>query len=112
MEAFYHSHWILTFLIFFPLVGALAVYLSGEENARTVALGAGIIELLVSVPLFWTYQPGARCDLFPANAPAMQNCVNAPWFPQWGIHYQLGMDGISLFMVLLTGFEQLDYFVK
>src|SRR4051812_21100411 len=32
----------------------------------------------------------------------MQNCVNLPWLPQWGIHYQLGMDGISLFMVLLT----------
>jgi NADH-quinone oxidoreductase subunit M len=39
--------------------------------------------------------------VFPTG-PAMQNCVSAAWFPQWGIHYQLGMDGISLFMVLLT----------
>lgn len=107
MEALYQSHWILTFLIFFPVVAALAVYLSGEEGARTVALGAGIIEFLVSVPLFFYYQPGAHCgEVFPAEPgriiPAMQNCVSAGWFPQWGIRYQLGMDGISLFMVLLT----------
>jgi NADH-quinone oxidoreductase subunit M len=39
---------------------------------------------------------------FAANAPAFQNCVDVPWFRSWGIHYQLGLDGISLFMVLLT----------
>jgi NADH-quinone oxidoreductase subunit M len=97
---FYHSHWVLTFLIFFPLLAALATYAAGEERARTVALGAGIVEFLVSLPLFWTYQPGKTCELF--NTGAFQNCVSAPWFPQWGIRYQLGMDGISLFMVLLT----------
>jgi NADH-quinone oxidoreductase subunit M len=101
VEAFYHSHWILTFLIVFPLAGALAAYLSGEDGARTTALGVGIIEFLVSLPLFWTFQPGGRCELFP-RGPAFQNCVNAPWIPNWGIHYQLGLDGISLFMVLLT----------
>ncbi|HEX8242100.1 MAG TPA: NADH-quinone oxidoreductase subunit M [Longimicrobium sp.] len=104
MEAFYHSHLVLTFLIFFPLLGAAAAYLFGEENAREIALGVGVVEFLVSLPLFWTFQPGARCEVdgFVRNAPAFQNCVNAPWFPQWGIHYQLGLDGISLFMVLLT----------
>jgi NADH-quinone oxidoreductase subunit M len=104
VEAFYQSHWILTLLIFFPLAGALAVLLAGEENAREIALGVGIIEFLVSVPLFWTFQPGARCDVegFAQNAPAFQNCVDQPWFSSWGIHYQLGLDGISLFMVLLT----------
>jgi NADH-quinone oxidoreductase subunit M len=102
VEALYQSHWILTFLIFFPVVAALAVYLAGEDGARTVALGAGIIEFLVSVPLFFYYRPGVACrEVFPSG-PAMQNCVSADWFPQWGIHYQLGMDGISLFMVLLT----------
>jgi NADH-quinone oxidoreductase subunit M len=107
----YDSHWILTFLIFFPLVGALAAYLAGEERARSVALGVGVIEFLVSLPLFWTHQPGGRCvfmaadpSSFPASAPPFTNCVNAAWFPQWGIHYQLGLDGISLFMVLLTTF--------
>jgi len=101
VQGFYHSHWVLTFLIFFPLLAALAAWLAGEERARTVALVAGTIEFLVSLPLFWTYVPGARCDIFPAGY-TLQNCVSAAWFPQWGIRYQIGMDGISLFMVLLT----------
>jgi NADH-quinone oxidoreductase subunit M len=101
VQGFYHSHWILTFLIFFPLVAALATYLAGEERARSVALVAGVVELLVSLPLFWEYAPGARCPLFPTG-PAFQNCASVAWIPQWGIRYQVGLDGISLFMVLLT----------
>jgi NADH-quinone oxidoreductase subunit M len=103
VQEFYQSHWILTFLIVFPLVGALAAYLSGEKTARNVALGVGIIEFLVSLPLFWTFEPGARCDTF-ERGPAFQNCADLAWIPDWGIRYQIGMDGISLFMVLLTTF--------
>jgi NADH-quinone oxidoreductase subunit M len=103
VQDFYQSHWILTFLIVFPLVGALAAYLSGEKAARNVALGVGIIEFLVSLPLFWTFQPGERCDTF-ERGPAFQNCADLAWIPDWGIRYQIGMDGISLFMVLLTTF--------
>jgi NADH-quinone oxidoreductase subunit M len=95
MDAFYNSHWVLTFLIFFPLVGALVAMLVRPEQARHVALWTGVIEFLVSVPLFWSYDPlGA----------AMQNMVAAPWLPEWGIFYRLGMDGISLVMVMLTTF--------
>jgi len=109
MESFYSGSGILTFLIFFPLVGALAVYFSGDRNARQVALGVGIVEFLVSIPLFWTFDHTGTClqptfrggaqDMVPA---AMQNCVATPWIPEWGIFYRLGMDGISLFMILLT----------
>ena len=34
----------------------------------------------------------------------MQNQVAVPWLPDWGIYYRLGLDGISLFMVMLTAF--------
>src|SRR5690348_18135389 len=34
----------------------------------------------------------------------MQFQVDVPWIPAWGIHYTVGVDGISLFMVLLTTF--------
>jgi NADH-quinone oxidoreductase subunit M len=104
VQAFYQSHWILTFLIFFPLLGAAAAYLAGEKNARSVALGVGVIEFLVSLPLFWTFEPGGRCAMFPRDLPAFQNCASIAWFPDWGIRYQVGLDGISLFMVLLTTF--------
>lgn len=89
---FYGSHWILTFLIFFPLVGVVAVLAAGEARAKHVALAVGLLEFLVSLPLFWTFEGGA----------GMQNQVAAPWLKEWGIYYRLGLDGISLFMVLLT----------
>lgn len=90
---FYGSHWVLTFLIFAPLVGAGLALALPTARARWVALLTGIVELLVAIPLFWTYDP--------VGAP-MQNEVAAPWIPEWGIFYRLGLDGISLFMVLLT----------
>jgi NADH-quinone oxidoreductase subunit M len=101
MESFYQGHWILTLLIALPLVGALAAYLSGERNAKHVALWVGVAELLISLPLFVWFDPNASCGIG-GPATRMSNCVSAPWFPDWGIRYQLGMDGISLFMVLLT----------
>ncbi|HET7276264.1 MAG TPA: NADH-quinone oxidoreductase subunit M [Longimicrobiaceae bacterium] len=90
---FYESHWVLTFLIFAPLVGAGIALAVPAKSAGKVALWTGIIEFLVSVPLFWTFEP---------LGPAMQNEVAAAWIPSWGIYYRLGLDGISLFMVLLT----------
>jgi NADH-quinone oxidoreductase subunit M len=117
MESFYQGHGILTILIALPLLGALAAYLVGERNAKHVALWVGIAEFVISLPLFVFFNPAATCTMVTerpaprAGLPAppalesealMQNCVSAPWFPDWGIHYRLGMDGISLFMVLLT----------
>ena len=104
MKDFYQSHGILTLLIVLPLLGALAAYLSGERNAKHVALGVGVVEFLVSLPLFIYFDPAAQCSLGAraGGSVPMSNCVSAPWFPDWGIRYQLAMDGISLFMVLLT----------
>ena len=93
MASFYSSHWVLTFLIFWPLVGAVATLLVRVDQAKRVALLVGTVEFLVSLPLFWTFDPGG---------PAMQNEAAIPWIPDWGIFYRLGLDGISLFMVLLT----------
>jgi NADH-quinone oxidoreductase subunit M len=92
---FYDTHWVLTFLIFAPLVGAALAMAVSEEQAKRVALGTGLAEFLVSVPLFWTFEP---------HGAPMQNEVAAPWIEGWGIFYRLGLDGISLFMVLLTTF--------
>jgi NADH-quinone oxidoreductase subunit M len=111
---FYENHWILTFLIVFPMLAAVAAYLAGERNAKRVALVAGLIEFVVSIPLFFTFQPAGVCQMSGVEAPypgmaqvtqrtvGMTNCADFAWFPEWGIHYRIGLDGISLFMVLLT----------
>ena len=95
MESFFSSHWILTFLVLWPLVGAVAALVGPVEQAKRIALAVGAVEVLVSIPLFWAYDPGG---------PAMQMEAAVPWIADWGIYYRVGLDGISLFMVLLTTF--------
>jgi NADH-quinone oxidoreductase subunit M len=110
---FYQNHWILTFLIVFPLLAALAAYLAGERNAKRVALGAGLVEFAASIPLFFTFNPTGSCRMSAVDRVAglgtwvqrdvmYNNCADLTWFREWGIHYRIGLDGISLFMVLLT----------
>jgi NADH-quinone oxidoreductase subunit M len=92
---FFTSHWVLTVLIFLPLVGAAVALLVPQGTAKVVALGTGGLEFLIALPLFWTFDP--------AGAP-FQNEIGVPWLREWGIFYRVGLDGISLFMVLLTAF--------
>ncbi len=89
----YSSHWILTFLVFFPGVAGVFCLSVEAEKAKKVALYAALIEFAVSAPLFWTFAIG---DI------AFQNFISIPWIPDWGISYSVGLDGISLLLVLLT----------
>jgi NADH-quinone oxidoreductase subunit M len=88
-----YDRWILNFLVLFPLVGVLPIVLAPAARARTIALAVTIIELIVSLGLWFAFDPAT---------PEMQFGVTGSWLPQWGIRYTLGLDGISLFMVLLT----------
>jgi NADH-quinone oxidoreductase subunit M len=101
MGFFYDSHWVLTVLIVLPLIGAVAVMFAPEAAAKKVALGFGIAEFVIAAPLFWTFEPLGACAVDNRSI-AMQNCVAAEWIGEWGIFYRLGLDGISLFMLLLT----------
>src|SRR5881392_1114993 len=89
-----YSHTVLTALLVWPVVGAAVVLLVPERWAKHVALAASLAEFAISVPLWWTFQPAA----------GMQFVLDLPWIPFWGIRYTVGVDGISLFMVLLTTF--------
>ena len=110
MENFYGNSGILIALLVIPLVGAVVAFAAGEANAKRVALAVGVIEFLVSLPLFWTFDAAATCQQSALVGPgqigpmtvAFQNCADIAWLPEWGIHFRLGLDGISLFMVLLT----------
>src|SRR5438105_5046591 len=89
-----YSQTVLTALLAWPVVAAAAVLLVPERWAKHVALAASLAEFAISVPLWWTFQPAA----------GMQFVLDLPWIPAWGIRYTVGVDGISLFMVLLTTF--------
>lgn len=99
MEAFLnsigYSSWALHFLLLFPLVGMVAVLLAPAERAKYVAFGASLVELVVSLPIW---------SAFNAASGAFQFTMDTPldWIPAWGIHYHVGIDGISVLLLLLT----------
>src|ERR1700757_4355476 len=84
----------LTILIFVPLLGAAAVLLQSDERAIwSSAFIFSLIPLALSCYLF------AEFDRYQAG---YQFVEQYQWIPQFGISYHLGMDGISLFLVILT----------
>ncbi len=94
--SFDYNSSILSILIFSPLIAVgVALFLKGENALRwwtlayTTALGA------FSLPLFWHFDPSS-------TAPAFQFKETAAWIPALKINYAVGIDGISLLLVLLT----------
>ncbi|MGH7483296.1 MAG: complex I subunit 4 family protein [Longimicrobiales bacterium] len=85
--------WALHFLVWFPFVGMLVVLVSAPDQAKRLALFAAVVELLVSAPLWWAFNSASA---------AFQFTSAVPWIPQWGIQYRVGIDGISVLLVLLT----------
>jgi len=89
---------ILSLLIFFPILGAVVLLFINKENAGTirwVALIFAFVEFIFSLPLFFSFDP---------KAAAMQFVEDFWWIQSYGISYKLGIDGISLLLVLLTTF--------
>jgi len=89
-----YTHVVLTALLVWPVVGALVVLVLPARVAKYAGLAIALGEFALSVPMWWTFDPAA----------GMQFRVDVPWIPTWGIHYSVGVDGISLFLVLLTTF--------
>jgi len=90
-----YERWVLNALLVLPLVGALLVLAGAERRAKHIALAVALAEFVVSLGLWWAFDPGLS---------SMQFRFWAPWVPAFGIAYHVGLDGISLFMVLLTTF--------
>ena len=92
---------LLSITTFLPLVGALAILLlrGGEEEsariARWIALWISLATFAVSVEVWAAFDPG-RADF--------QLIEKADWLPDFNIGYRMGIDGISLFFVLLSTF--------
>ena len=94
---FFANH-ILTVVLFTPLVGAiLLLFIPREaEKAHKIAGNIfGVLGFLVSIPLIRWWNPGASRFTFEENL---------SWIPSIGARYHLGIDGISLLLVMLTTF--------
>jgi NADH-quinone oxidoreductase subunit M len=89
---------LLTIVTFLPLFSVAALLLLKSDDhiwIRRIALAASVAEFAISLFLLRGFDS--------ANA-SYQFQEYRAWMPQWNIHYHLGIDGISLFLVLLTTF--------
>jgi len=84
----------LSVLIFGPLIAAAGLALLRNAQAmRWWTLGSTLVFAALSLPLYTNFDPGTA---------AFQFVERAEWIPWLNIHYTLGVDGISLLLVLLT----------
>ncbi|MFL6646707.1 MAG: NuoM family protein, partial [Sulfurifustaceae bacterium] len=92
-------HW-LSVAIWLPIVGGVAVLATGGDAratiARPIALVFAVLTFAATIPLYLG---------FDTSTPEMQFVENTPWVNAFGIRYHLGIDGISLLLILLTSFS-------
>jgi NADH-quinone oxidoreductase subunit M len=85
---------ILSTVIFMPLVGVFFILLLKDDSKiKTTAFVAGLLTLLVSLLLFFS---------FDARTPLFQFGERLAWIPVYNINYVLGVDGISIMLIVLT----------
>ena len=82
---------MIILLLAFPVISILLVVFGGRY-AKWLAFGSSVIELFISHIIYHQFQFGA----------ATQFLFDQPWIPQLGINFTVGIDGISMLMVLLT----------
>ncbi|HLR12670.1 MAG TPA: NADH-quinone oxidoreductase subunit M [Burkholderiaceae bacterium] len=89
----------LTLAIFVPIVAGLAVLLVGRDDhpgpTRVLSLVGSVLGLLVTIPLYTGFK---------ADTAEMQFVEKTPWIETFAVNYHLGIDGISLWFILLTAF--------
>ncbi len=91
---------LLSLVIWLPILGGLAVLAASrhttDANIRWMALAVSAVTFLASLPLFFS---------FDSSTHEMQFVEMAAWIPALNINYHLGVDGISMPLILLTTFS-------
>jgi NADH-quinone oxidoreductase subunit M len=105
-----YDRWVIPVLLALPLAGAVAILVAprrGRSEAvgpddvasgsaavpRMIAFVTLLLEFIVSLGLWWTFDPVSD---------AWQARFRAPWIPSWGVTFDVGLDGIALVLILLT----------
>ena len=84
---------MLNWLLWAPLASGVLALLAPRALSRWVVLAGAVFTLGVAI--------GLVAD-FSAGDPGLQHAVDESWIPDLGVRYQLGVDGISVFLVLMT----------
>lgn len=95
-------HHLLSLLIWLPILGGIFVLLTGDENnpnvSRYLSLFTIVLSLLLCIPLV---------SGFDVASFGMQYFEEISWMPSLGINYSIGIDGLSLLLIVLSIFTNL-----
>jgi len=86
---------ILTLIVFFPIVAGIFAFLVHPKSVRVYGISVATIEFILSI-ILWLG--------FDTNVSGTQFVEYIPLISQFGMSYYLGVDGISLFLVILSTF--------
>ncbi|MEK6770661.1 MAG: NADH-quinone oxidoreductase subunit M [Pseudomonadota bacterium] len=97
-----YSEHALTIAIFLPIVGAVLVLATGGDQnaplARRLSLMVALLAFAATIPLYTGFNP---------KLAQMQFVVDWVWIEAFNVHYRIGIDGISMPLILLTSFSTL-----
>ncbi|MBA2291846.1 MAG: NADH-quinone oxidoreductase subunit M [Gemmatimonadales bacterium] len=88
-----YEHWILQVLLGLPLLGMPLILVFPRHMARWIALTVALTELVLGLGIWWAFDP---------SNPALQFVTDVDWIGRFGIGYRVGIDGLSVLMVLLS----------
>ena len=89
---------VLNAVLFLPLLGIAAVLVAPAGNPALVRRLALVTMIAQFVLAAWLY---ARFD---STRAGLQFETRLPWIAQWGVYYQIGLDGYNVLLVMLTAF--------
>lgn len=84
---------LLTAIWLVPIIGALVVFATPPRLSRPIGLVVALVVLALTIAVAVQFTPGHNGYQFE---------INVPWIPQYSISYHLGIDGISLWLVVLN----------
>ena len=89
---------VLNVVLFLPLLGAALLLVSPTERddfTRRLTLALMIVQFALTA---WLYMR------FDSKVAGLQFETRLPWIESWGVHYQIGLDGYNILLVMLTAF--------
>lgn len=95
-------HHLLNLLIWLPIIGGVFVFFTGDDQNPNVSKYLSLFTVLLTLFLCIPLLSG-----FDVNTFSMQFTDEYAWMPSLGIHYNLGIDGLSLLLIVLTAFTNL-----
>jgi NADH-quinone oxidoreductase subunit M len=106
LAAVHFDRWVLPALLVWPAIGSLLIFMLGRtplpgrepgfsawRDVRALTMVTLVGEALLALGLWAIFEPGGT---------VWQAVVDVPWIPDWGARVTLGVDGISLVMIVMT----------